>query len=152
MDKRCVNCRFCRKLKEHVKGKWIIKSCCTFFAETEPDGGYDSFVIVVNADRDMCECFNKRKETSDVRKLTTSAIEEIVAEFKNAVGVRSVVCSPIVKKVLEMRIPKIDSNILIFDTPHLNNTDSVYVFNGDISDPKYILPTEFRPMFDAGDE
>jgi hypothetical protein len=62
MDERCINCRFCRKLKEHVKGKWIIKSCCTFFAETEPDGGYDSFVIVVNADRDMCECF-KRKET-----------------------------------------------------------------------------------------
>ena len=151
MDERCINCRFCRKLKEHVKGKWIIKSCCTFFAETEPDGGYDSFVIVVNADRDMCECF-KRKETSDVRKLITNAIGEIVAELKNTVGVRSVVCSPIVKKVLEIYLPKMNSNILIFDTPYLNNTDSVYIFNGDISDPKYILPTEFRPMFDVEDE
>ena len=148
MDERCINCRFCRKLKEHVKGKWIIKSCCTFFAETEPDGGYDSFVIVVNADRDMCECF-QGKETSDVRKLIT--IGEIVAELKNTVGVRSVVCSPIAKKVLEIYLPK-NSNILIFDTPYLNDTDSVYVFNGDISDPKYILPTEFRPMFDVKDE
>lgn len=151
MDERCINCRFCRKLKEHVKGKWIIKSCCTFFAETEPEGGYDSFVIVVNADRDMCECF-QRKETSNVRKLITSTIEEIVAELKNTVGVRSVVCSPIVKKALEIYLPKMDSNILIFDTPYLNDTDSVYVFNGDISDPKYILPTEFQPMFDVEDE
>lgn len=148
MDERCINCRFCRKLKEHVKGKWIIKSCCTFFAETEPDGGYDSFVIVVNADRDMCECFQGKK-TGDVRKLIT--IGEIVAELKNTVGVRSVVCSPIAKKVLEIYLPK-NSNILIFDTPYLNDTDSVYVFNGDISDPKYILPTEFRPMFDVEDE
>lgn len=148
MDERCINCRFCRKLKEHVKGKWIIKSCCTFFAETEPDGGYDSFVIVVNADRDMCECFQGKK-TGDVRKLIT--IGEIVAELKNTVGVRSVVCSPIAKKVLEIYLPK-NSNILIFDTPYLNDTDSVYVFNGDISDPKYILPTEFRPMFDVKDE
>lgn len=149
MDEICINCRFCRKLKEHVKGKWIIKSCCTFFAETEPDGGYDSFVMVVNADRDMCECF-QGKETSDVRKLIT--IGEIVAELKNTVGVRSVVCSPIAKKVLEIYLPKMDSNILIFDTPYLNDTDSVYVFNGDISDPKYILPTEFQPMFDVEDE
>lgn len=149
MDERCINCRFCRKLKEHVKGKWIIKSCCTFFAETEPDGGYDSFVIVVNADRDMCECF-QGKETSDVRKLIT--IGEIVAELKNTVGVRSVVCSPLAKEVLEIYLPKMDSNILIFDTPYLNDTDSVYVFNGDISDPRYILPTEFRPMFDVKDE
>lgn len=149
MDERCINCRFCRKLKEHVKGKWIIKSCCTFFAETEPDGGYDSFVIVVNADRDMCECF-QGKETSDVRKLIT--IGEIVAELKNTVGVRSVVCSPLAKEVLEIYLPKMDSNILIFDTPYLNDTDSVYVFNGDISDPKYILPTEFQPMFDVEDE
>lgn len=149
MDERCINCRFCRKLKEHVKGKWIIKSCCTFFAETEPEGGYDSFVIVVNADRDMCECF-QRKETSDVRRLIT--IGEIVTELKNTVGVRSVVCSPIAKKFLEIYLPKMDSNILIFDTPYLNDTDSVYVFNGDISDPKYILPTEFRPMFDVEDE
>lgn len=149
MDEICINCRFCRKLKEHVKGKWIIKSCCTFFAETEPDGGYDSFVIVVNADRDMCECF-QGKETSDVRKLIT--IGEIVAELKNTVGVRSVVCSPIAKKVLEIYLPKMNSNILIFDTPYLNGVDSVYVFNGDISDPKYILPTEFRPMFDVEDE
>lgn len=148
MCERCINCRFCRKLKEHVKGKWIIKSCCTFFAETEPDGGYDSFVIVVNADRDMCECFQGKK-TGDVRKLIT--IGEIVAELKNTVGVRSVVCSPIAKKVLEIYLPK-NSNILIFDTPYLNDTDSVYVFNGDISDPKYILPTEFRPMFDVKDE
>lgn len=148
MDERCINCRFCRKLKEHVKGKWIIKSCCTFFAETKPDGGYDSFVIVVNADRDMCECFQGKK-TGDVRKLIT--IGEIVAELKNTVGVRSVVCSPIAKKVLEIYLPK-NSNILIFDTPYLNDTDSVYVFNGDISDPKYILPTEFRPMFDVKDE
>lgn len=149
MDERCINCRFCRKLKEHVKGKWIIKSCCTFFAETEPEGGYDSFVIVVNADRDMCECF-QRKETSNVRKLIT--IGEIVAELKNTVGVRSLVCSPLAKEVLEIYLPKMDSNILIFDTPYLNDTDSVYVFNGDISDPKYILPTEFRPMFDVEDE
>lgn len=149
MDERCINCRFCRKLKEHVKGKWIIKSCCTFFAETEPEGGYDSFVIVVNADRDMCECF-QRKETSNVRKLIT--IGEIVAELKNTVGVRSFVCSPLAKEVLEIYLPKMDSNILIFDTPYLNDTDSVYVFNGDISDPKYILPTEFRPMFDVEDE
>lgn len=151
MDERCINCRFCRKLKELVKGKWIIKSCCTFFAETEPDGGYDSFVIVVNADRDMCECFQSKK-TSDIRKLPTSAIGEIVAELKNTVGVRSVVCSPIVKRALEIHLHKINSNILIFDTPYLDNTDSVYVFNGDISDPKLILPTEFQPMFDVGNE
>lgn len=87
----------------------------------------------------------------NVRKLITSTIEEIVAELKNTVGVRSVVCSPIAKKALEIYLPK-NSNILIFDTPYLNDTDSVYVFNGDISDPKYILPTEFRPMFDVEDE
>ena len=56
----CRGCRFCRKLKEHVKGGWIIKSCCTFFAETEPDSGYDAFAIVVDKDRDRCENFTPR--------------------------------------------------------------------------------------------
>lgn len=57
----CINCRFCRKLKELVSGTWGIKSCCTLWAETEPDGGYDSFVLVVNDAYDRCECFAPRK-------------------------------------------------------------------------------------------
>ena len=59
-NERCINCRFCRKLKELVNGTWVIKSCCTLFAETEPDSGYDAFAIVVDKDRDRCECFSPR--------------------------------------------------------------------------------------------
>ena len=57
----CRDCRFCRMLKEHVKGGWNIRSCCTLFAETEPDNGYGTFAIVVDKNRDRCECFSPRK-------------------------------------------------------------------------------------------
>ena len=59
-NERCINCRFCRKLKELVNGTWVIKSCCTFFPETEPGSGYDAFAIVVDKDRDRCENFTPR--------------------------------------------------------------------------------------------
>ena len=63
MNKECCrDCRFCRMLKEFVKGGWNIKSCCTLWAETEPDGGYDSFVLVIDDNpNDRCECFSPRK-------------------------------------------------------------------------------------------
>jgi ribosomal protein L37AE/L43A len=60
-NKRCINCRFCRKLKELVNGIWVIRSCCTLFAETESDSGYNAFAIVVDKDRDRCENFSPRK-------------------------------------------------------------------------------------------
>ena len=135
-NERCINCRFCRKLKEHVKGKWNIRSCCTLFAETEPDGGYDSFVLVVGDAYDRCECFNPRKEAT--KELITGGIEDVIAELKDLTQMHSIVCSPIVRKVLEDAIPKsLSCNALFYSTPHLNGTDSIYVFDGDISDPKW---------------
>lgn len=61
MNKECCrDCRFCRMLKELVKGGWSIRSCCTLFPETEPDNGYGAFAIVVDKNRDRCECFSPR--------------------------------------------------------------------------------------------
>ena len=146
-NKRCINCRFCRKLKELVNGTWVIKSCCTFFPETEPDNGYGAFAIVVDKDRDRCECFSPREEAT--KKLVTGGIEDVIAELKDLTQMHSIVCSPIVRKVLEDAIPKsLSSNALFFSTPLLNNTDSIYVFDGDISDPSsYILPTKIPMTF-----
>jgi len=135
-NERCIKCRFRRKLKELVNGTWVIKSCCTIWAETEPDGGYDSFVLVINDAYDGCECFSPREEAT--KKLITGGIEDVIAELKDLTQMHSIVCSPIVRKVLEDAIPKsLSSNALFYSTPHLNGTDSIYVFDGDITDPKW---------------
>lgn len=145
-NERCINCRFRRKLKELVNGTWVIKSCCTIWAETEPDGGYDSFVLVINDAYDGCECFSPREEAK--KKLITGGIEDVIAELKDLTQMHSIVCSPIVRKVLEDAIPKSFGNVLIFDTPLLNGTDSIYIFDGDITEPRSWLPKEGLKLFD----
>ena len=146
-NERCINCRFCRKLKELVNGTWVIKSCCTLWAETEPDGGYDSFVLVVGDAYDKCECFNPRKEST--KKLVTGGIEDVIAELKDLTQMHSIVCNPTVRKVLEDAIPKsLFNNVKFFSTHILDNTDSIYIFDGDITEPRSWLPKEGLIPFD----
>ena len=42
----CRDCRYCHALKELAFGRWIVRSCCTFWVETEPEDGYASWVQV----------------------------------------------------------------------------------------------------------
>jgi len=143
----CRDCRFCRKLKELVNGTWVIRSCCTIWAETEPDGGYDSFVLVINDAYDRCECFSPREEAT--KKLVTGDIKDVIAELESKRSTRySIVCSSIVRKTLEDAIPKSFDNVLIIDTPLLNGTDSIYIFDGDITEPRAWLPKEGLTPFD----
>jgi len=133
----CRDCRYCHALKELAFGRWIMRSCCTFWVETEPKDGYTSWVQVVDEYGDKCECFTPREEAT--KKLITGGIEDVIAELESKRSTRySIVCSPIVRKVLEDAIPKsLSSNALFYSTPHLNGTDSIYVFDGDITDPKW---------------
>ena len=59
---RCRDCRFCHALKELVDKKWVVRSCCTYWVETEPEDGYASWVQVVDEYGDRCECFKPRKD------------------------------------------------------------------------------------------
>ena len=59
---RCRDCRFCHALKELVNKKWVVRSCCTYWVETEPEDGYASWVQVVDECGDRCECFAPRKD------------------------------------------------------------------------------------------
>lgn len=148
MDKECCrDCRFCRALKELVDKKWVVRSCCTYWVETEPEDGYTSWVQVVDEYGDKCECFKPREDAA--KKLVTGGIEDVIAELKDLTQMHSIVCNPMVGKVLEDAIPKsLSSNALFYSTPHLNGTDSIYVFDGDISDPSsYILPTKIPMTF-----
>lgn len=142
----CRDCHYCHALKELAFGRWIVRSCCTFWVETEPKDGYTSWVQVVDEYGDKCECFTPREEAT--KKLVTGGIEDVIAELKDLTQMHSIVCSPIVRKVLEDAIPKsLSSNALFFSTPHLNGTDSIYVFDGDITDPKTYLPTKIPMTF-----
>ena len=143
----CRDCRFCRALKELVDKKWVVRSCCTYWVETEPEDGYVSWVQVVDEYGDKCECFERRKEI--VNKLSTGGIEDVIAELKDLTQMHSIVCNPMVRKVLEDAIPKsLFNNAKFFSTHILDNTDSIYIFDGDISDPSsYILPTKIPMTF-----
>ena len=144
---RCRDCRFCNALKELVDKKWVVRSCCTYWVETEPEGGYTSWVQVVDEYRDGCECFKPREETT--KKLVTGGIEDVIEELKDLTQMHSIVCNPMVRKVLEDAISKsLSNNAKFFSTSLLNNTDSIYIFDGDISDPSsYILPTKIPMTF-----
>lgn len=132
----CRDCRYCHALKELVDKKWVVRSCCTYWVETEPEDGYTSWVQVVDEYGDKCECFSPREEAT--KKLVTGGIEDVIAELKDLTQMNSIVCSPTVRKVLEDAIPKsLSSNALFYSTPHLNGTDSIYVFDGDITDTKW---------------
>ncbi len=147
MDRKCCrDCRYCHALKELVDKKWVVRSCCTYWAETEPEGGYTSWVQVVDEYRDMCECYKPGEEA--IKKLVTGGIEDVIAKIKDLTQKHSIVCSPIVRKVLEDAIPKSFGNVLIFDTPLLNGVDSIYVFDGDITEPRSWLPKEGLMPFD----
>lgn len=142
MDKeRCKDCRYCHALKELVDKKWIVRSCCTYWVETEPEDGYTSWVQVVDEYGDRCECFKPREEAT--KKLVTGDIEDVIAELESKRSARySIVCSTTVRKVLEDAIPESFGNVLILDTPLLNGVDSIYIFDGDIADPKSWLLKE----------
>ena len=61
----CKDCRYFHLLKDlkhsPMGSFWEYSSCCTLCPETEPQDGYDSFVIVV-APEDVCEMFSNRQE------------------------------------------------------------------------------------------
>ena len=85
----------------------------------------------------------------DNNKLGTGGIEDVIAELESQRSARySIVCSPIVRNVLEDAIPKSFGNVLIIDTPLLNGTDSIYIFDGDITEPRSWLPKEGLIPFD----
>ena len=143
----CRDCRYCHALKELAFGRWIVRSCCTYWAETEPEDGYTSWVQVVDEYGDKCECFTPREEAT--KKLVTGGIEDVIAELKDLTQMHSIVCSPIVRKVLEDAIPKsLSCNALFFSTHILDNTDSIYIFDGDITEPRSWLPKEGLMPFD----
>lgn len=142
MNKECCrDCRFCHALKELVDKKWVVRSCCTYWVETEPKDGYTSWVQVVDEYGDKCECFTPREEAT--KKLVTGGIEDVIAELESKRSTRySIVCGSIFRKDLEDAIRKSFGDVLIFDTPLLNGTDSIYIFDGDITEPRSWLPKE----------
>lgn len=59
---KCIDCRYCHKLKQLVNKEWLISSVCTLFPEIEPNSRYDDFAIVVDAEKDHCEMFTSRSK------------------------------------------------------------------------------------------
>ena len=109
-------------------------------------GGF--LVFGINDDAGFEE-MDKATIEETTKKLVTGGIEDVIAELKDLTQMHSIVCNPMVRKVLEDAIPKsLSNNAKFFSTSLLNNTDSIYIFDGDISDPSsYILPTKIPMTF-----
>lgn len=56
---RCGNCKYCFPIKCLINGMWHWSTCCVVFPMTEPNDK-DSFVMIVNAEKDHCEMYSAR--------------------------------------------------------------------------------------------